>query len=90
MSFHRSQCRLLFKPCITCNNTSISYSPGLKFLDMNITENLNWHVHMQLVCSSLSKAYFIIKEHCEFSYGKYYLSCLLSIAYEIRNILEKG
>jgi hypothetical protein len=52
MSLHSSQCRHPHKPYIFYNNNDISYGSELKFLGMNVTENLNWHIHILFVCQS--------------------------------------
>jgi hypothetical protein len=49
------------KPSIFYNGAEIPYKLDVKLLGINITENLIWHTHIKSVCSSLSKAYFIIK-----------------------------
>jgi hypothetical protein len=49
------------KPSIFYNGAEIPYKLDVKFLGINITENFIWHIHVKSVCSSLSKAYFIIK-----------------------------
>jgi hypothetical protein len=73
MSLHSSQCRHPYKPCICCcssssnnnnnnnNNNNISYCSAFKFVGMNVTENLNWHIHVRSLCGSLGKIYYIIK-----------------------------
>jgi hypothetical protein len=40
-SFHSNQSRLPFKPRIMFQNTEIAYSSELRFLCIDITENLN-------------------------------------------------
>jgi dsDNA-binding SOS-regulon protein len=61
MSFHSNQSRDPFKPQIMFKNTEIAYSSELRLLGIYITENLNWHVHIRSLCSSLSKASYITK-----------------------------
>jgi hypothetical protein len=61
ISFHPRQREIVCKPSIFYNGAEIPYKLDEKFLEINITENLIWHVHIKPVCSSLSKAYFIIK-----------------------------
>ena len=39
----------------------ISYCLELKFVAMNITDNLRWHTHICSLCASLNKIYYIIK-----------------------------
>lgn len=39
----------------------IFYKSYLQFLGMNITEYLNWYTRINVLCSSLSKAYLVIK-----------------------------
>jgi len=43
------------------NNTVIAYGPNTKFMDITLTENLKWHAHIDILCTSLNKAYFITK-----------------------------
>jgi hypothetical protein len=43
------------------NSNKILYSDKVKFLGLDITENLNWKNHIQVVCAKLSKTIFIIK-----------------------------
>jgi len=43
------------------NNTVIAYSPNIKFVDITLTENLKWHAHIDILCKSFNKAYFMIK-----------------------------
>ena len=49
------------KPHTMFNRNTISYSSELIFLGIFITENLAWHVQIHSICSSMSKAYYIIK-----------------------------
>jgi hypothetical protein len=41
MFFHSNQFRLPFKPQVVFNNTEIAFKPGVTFLVICITENLN-------------------------------------------------
>jgi hypothetical protein len=43
------------------NSITILYSDKVTFLDLDITENLNWKNHIQVVCAKLSKTILIIK-----------------------------
>jgi len=47
---------------------------------MNVTENLNWRVHVRSLCASLGKIYYIIKSlKDEILYSTNDLFCLLSV-----------
>jgi hypothetical protein len=61
LSFHPRQQEVVCKPSIFYNGAEISYKSRVKFLGINITESLNWHTHINSLCSTLSKVYFIIK-----------------------------
>jgi hypothetical protein len=37
------------------------YKSDVKFLGIQITENLRWNTHIKSICSNLNKAHFIIK-----------------------------
>jgi len=60
-SFHSSKCRHPYKPQISYNENDIAYSSELKFIVMNIIENLNCLIHVRSLCANLSKVYYIIK-----------------------------
>jgi hypothetical protein len=49
------------KPSTFYKSTEISYKSFLKFLGINIIETLNWHAHINSLCSCLIKVYFVIK-----------------------------
>ena len=57
MSFLSSQCRHPWQPHISYYNNDISYCSALKFLGMNITENLNWYINVCFLCVSLSRVH---------------------------------
>jgi hypothetical protein len=61
MSFHFNKSRLLFRPRICYNNMEIAYSSKLKFLGIDILDNLKWNTHIQSLSSKLSKTVFMIK-----------------------------
>jgi hypothetical protein len=61
MSFCSHQCRHSCSPNIIYNNMEITHSSELKFLRLTITNNLNWKAHIQTLCASLSKVYYILK-----------------------------
>ena len=46
MSFHLCHSKPPYKPSIVLQNSEITYKTEVKFLGMNITENLNWQAHM--------------------------------------------
>jgi hypothetical protein len=45
MSFHSKQLRVPLRPKIVFKNTKIAYQSELRFLEINITENLKWCAH---------------------------------------------
>jgi hypothetical protein len=49
------------KPIITYNNIVIPYSSSIKFLGINITDNLRWRQHINNLCKSLNKAHFLME-----------------------------
>jgi hypothetical protein len=61
MSFHFKKSRCDYRPQIYYNSNNILYSDKVKFLGLDITENLNWKNHIQVVCAKLSKTIFMIK-----------------------------
>ena len=61
MSFHLCHSKPPYKPSIILQNSEITYKSEIKFLGMNITENLNWQAHIHSVCRGLSKTYYTIK-----------------------------
>jgi hypothetical protein len=61
MSFHFNKIRFADTPHIVFNNSEIAYSSELRFLGIDITENLKWNLHIQSLCSKLSKTSYIIK-----------------------------
>ena len=61
MSFHLSKNRLVVRPQILYNNLETAYSSELRFLGIDIIENLNWNTHIQSLCSKLSKTSYIVK-----------------------------
>jgi hypothetical protein len=60
MSFHSSQSKIPLKPDIFIQNSKITYKSEVKFLGSYVMENLNWHVHVKFLCSSLSKTHYMI------------------------------
>jgi hypothetical protein len=61
MSFHFNKIRFADRPHIVFNNSEITCSSELRFLGIDITENLKWNIHIQSLCSKLSKTSYIIK-----------------------------
>jgi Reverse transcriptase (RNA-dependent DNA polymerase). len=59
--FHSSQQKCVDKPHIMYDNKFIAYSPTIKFLGITLTVNLKWHACLDILCKSLTKAYFMIK-----------------------------
>jgi hypothetical protein len=60
LSFHPRQRERVCKPSIVYNDVEIPYKSDVKFLGINITENLRWNIHIKSICADLNKAYFII------------------------------
>ena len=61
MLFHSSEQKYVDKPNIMYNNTVIAYSPNIKFLGITLTEILKWNAHIDILCKSLNRSYFMIK-----------------------------
>jgi hypothetical protein len=61
ISFHSSQVKISPKPNIVLQNSKIAYKSEVKFSGIYIMENLNWHVHIKFLCSSLNKTYYMIR-----------------------------
>jgi hypothetical protein len=73
----KKSCALLFhprlkirvcKPRIIYNDQLIPYKTDVKFLGIQITEQLSWNTHVKFICPNLNKASFIIKTLKETSY----------------------
>jgi hypothetical protein len=61
MLFSTHQCQHPCRCSITYKDMEVRYSSKVKFAGLIITENLNWKIHIQSLCTSLSKVYYIIK-----------------------------
>jgi hypothetical protein len=61
LSFHRTQRKRICKPIIVYNEVNIPYKSDVKFLGIQITENLRWNTHIKSIRPNPNKAYFIIK-----------------------------
>ena len=61
MSFHIRQEKVPLKPKVTLNDSPLEYLADLKFLEINITETLNWNIHLQILAHKLSKVSFMMK-----------------------------
>ena len=59
--FHNRQTHVLAKPVVTFNNMNVDYTAEIKFLDIQITDTLKWHSHIQLLAGELCKVAFMIK-----------------------------
>jgi hypothetical protein len=68
LSFHPRQRLRVCKPRIIYNDQLIPYKTDVKFLGIQITEQLSWNTHVKFICPNLNKAYFIIKMLKETSY----------------------
>ena len=49
------------RPSLYFNNIEITYTSNLKFLGINITDNLSWPTHIQYLCQRLNKVLYLIK-----------------------------
>jgi hypothetical protein len=49
------------KPSKVYNDLEIPYKSVVKFLGIQITENMSWNTHIKSVCPNLNKAHFIIR-----------------------------
>ena len=61
ISFHANQRKYFTRPCIKFHEKEITYNSEIKFLGLNITENLAWQTHINNMGASLSKIYYMIK-----------------------------
>jgi hypothetical protein len=61
LSFHPRQRKRVCKPSIVYNEVNVPYKSDVKFLGIQITENLRWNTHIKSICPNLNKAYFIFK-----------------------------
>ena len=61
ISFHANQRKYFTRPCIKFHEKEITYNSEIKFLGLNITENLAWQAHIDTVGASLSQIYYMIK-----------------------------
>jgi hypothetical protein len=61
MLFQFNKIRLVNRPHIVLNNSDIACSSELRFLGIDITENLKCNSHIWSLCSELSKTSYIIK-----------------------------
>jgi hypothetical protein len=61
LSFHPRQRLRVCKHSIVYNDLEIPYKSDVKFLGIQIAENLRWNTRIKSICPNLSKAYFIIK-----------------------------
>jgi len=55
MLFCNKQTHFLVKHLVTFNKMTMVYTAEIKFLDIQITNTLKWHSHMQLLAGKLSK-----------------------------------
>ena len=53
--FHFNKTCNLVKPKIVFNSVEINYSCKVKFLGINISNNLKWNTHIQFLCWKLNK-----------------------------------
>jgi hypothetical protein len=61
MSFQFNKSRCYYRPQLYYNSIKILYLDKVKFLGIDITENLHWKNYIQVVCAKLSKTILIIK-----------------------------
>ena len=60
MLFHLNKTCNLIVPKIVFKNVEICYTPEVKFLGINIYNNLKWNTHIQFLCSKLNKVSYMI------------------------------
>jgi len=58
MLFHNRQTNVLVKLLVTLNNMNMDYTAEVKFLDIQNTDTLKWHSHIQLLAGKLCKVVF--------------------------------
>jgi hypothetical protein len=51
----------MYRPVICLNKRELLYSATVKFLGIDISNNLSWTNHTQHVCLKLNKAPYLIK-----------------------------
>ena len=60
MLFHLNKTCNLVRPKIVFKNFEISYTFEVKFLIINISNNLKWNTHIQFLCSKINKVSYMI------------------------------
>ena len=60
IQFHVHKTCNLVMPKIVFKNAEISYTSEVKFLGINISNNLKWNTHIQILCSNLNKVSYMI------------------------------
>ena len=60
MLFHFNKTSYLVMTKIEFTNVELSYSSEVKFLGMNISNNLKWNIHIPFLCSKLNKVSYMI------------------------------
>jgi hypothetical protein len=63
--FHGRGPTPMYRPVICLNNRELIYSSTVKFLGIDISDNLSWTNHTQYVCLKLNKVLFLIKSVCD-------------------------
>jgi hypothetical protein len=59
--FHGRGPTPMYRPVICLKNRELIYSSTIKFLGINLSDNLSWTNHTQIVCLKLNKALYLIK-----------------------------
>jgi hypothetical protein len=89
MLFHSSQRKYADKPNIMYNNTIRAYSPNIKFVGITLKEILKWNAHIDIICKSLNRQYFMIKSWKEVSHhSEFYIMHIFSLIW--RTVLYFG
>jgi len=65
MLFYNRQTHVLVNPSVTFNYMNLDYTAEIIFLDIQITDTLKWHFHIQLLAGKLCKAAFMTKSFKE-------------------------
>ena len=60
MLFHSNKTSNLIKPKIVYNNAEINCASKTNFLGTDISNNLKWNTHNQVLCSKLNNIFYMI------------------------------
>jgi len=59
MLFHSNKTSNLVKTKIIFNNAEINCASKTKFLGIDISNNLKWNTHIQILCSKLNNVFYM-------------------------------